>query len=93
MWSIVGAVFAVAIGCLAWYRNHAARSTFYAGHVYGMTAATHRAYAAASFVFALAFGAAIVFPRVPAVPLLAVYTVIAILYVSSFVRGATGEDE
>ncbi len=93
MWSIAGAVFAAAIAALAWWRGRTAGTSFYAGQVYGMTASTHRGYAGVSLAFVVLFAATLVFPQIPAVPLLAAYAVVAIFYLSSFVRGASGEDE
>ena len=93
MWSLIGAIAAFVVSAVAWQRSRASTSTFYERDVYDMTPAIHRRYALASLVFTMLFIAGAVWPRVPAVPLLAVYAVIAILYLASFVRGATGEDE
>jgi hypothetical protein len=43
--------------------------------------------------FVVLFVVGALYPRVPAVPLLAIYTVLFVLYGASFVRGASGEDE
>jgi hypothetical protein len=93
MWSLIGAILALAVSAVAWQRSRAKSRTFYEHDVYGMTPSTHRRYALASAGFAIVFIAGSLWPHVPTVPLLAAYTVVAILYFASFVRGASGEDE
>ncbi|MGZ3498221.1 MAG: hypothetical protein ACXWNK_05210 [Vulcanimicrobiaceae bacterium] len=93
MWSLIGAILALAVSGFAWQRSRSPKATFYERDVYDMTPAVHRRYAVASLAFAILFIVGAAWPRVPAVPLLAVYAVVAILYLASFVRGATGEDE
>ncbi len=58
-----------------------------------MDAAVHRNIAAISAACAVLFALDHVFRLPIGVPLLAVYTLIAVLYGASFLRGATGEDE
>ncbi|MHB1549904.1 MAG: hypothetical protein ACYDG0_10180 [Vulcanimicrobiaceae bacterium] len=93
MWSYAGLLCALGTGAVAWLRSRTANGTFYERDVYGMTPRSHRRYAYASAIFALYFIASAFRPSLPAVPALAVFAVVAILYASSFVRGATGEDE
>jgi len=76
----------------AWRARRPALS-YYEAHVYSMTPRSHARFAAASAAFALLFVVAGLYPRLPAVPLLAIYTVLIVLYGASFVRGAAGEDE
>jgi len=88
-----GAVIAI-IGAALAYRN--ARGSFrsyYATHVYNVTRRGHMRFVWASVSCALLFLIDRLFFNVIAIPLLALYAVAAILYGSSFVRGATGEDE
>jgi len=93
MWNLIGAAVALATAALAWKRSRAPGG-FYAEGVYGMTAAVHRRYAAASLAFALAFVAAFALRATFAgLVVLAAYAVIAILYYSSFVRGASDYHE
>jgi hypothetical protein len=87
----IGLACAVAGGLFALGRQRAAAS-FYASDVYGLTNRTHRGFVLLSAAFAAGFLIAVRFGDL-AVPLLAVYTLLLILYVSSFLRGFTGEDE
>jgi hypothetical protein len=69
-----------------------AQRSFYASGVYYLTARSHRRFAAVSALFAAAFGLALRWPVLD-VPLLAVYVLSLVFYVSSFARGFSGEDE
>jgi hypothetical protein len=82
--SLAGAMFALT-------RARAPRS-FYAADVYHLTLRSHRRFAALSAAFAAAFLLALRWPQLD-VPLLAVYTLALVLYLSSFARGFSGEDE
>jgi hypothetical protein len=93
MWAWIGAALALCGGLLAVRHARRPGSSYYEAHVYHMTPRSHGRFAAVSVAFAVLFVAAGLYPRVPAVPLLAVYTVLIILYGASFVRGAVGEDE
>lgn len=88
---IAGIVLSVLGAVLALARGRSAPS-FYARDVYAMTGRSHVAFAAISAAFALAFVGSL---RVPAlgVPLLAVYTLLLVLYGASFLRGYGGEEE
>lgn len=93
MYGIFGALLAIAGGAFAWQNARVKRASFYATEVYNLTARGHRRFALASGIFALVFIVDRLTWNVVAVPLLALYAVLAILYGASFVRGATGEDE
>jgi len=92
MWSAAGFLVTLIIGIAAVVQVRGPRVNFYAERLYGMSAAAYRAYAAVSAVFAAVFLASFRWRSV-AVPALAIYAVVAILFVSSFLRGAIGEDE
>lgn len=93
-WAWTGCVLAAAssIFALRQSRRTAARN-YYVDEVYRVNPARHRQFAAGSAAAAVIFFGATVLPAIPVVPLLALYTVAAILYFASFVRGASGEDE
>ncbi len=74
-------------------RARASGGSFYEEAGYGMTARSHRRFALFSGIFALLFLAGTIRAVLPTLPLLAIFTVFAILYGASFVRGSTGEDE
>jgi hypothetical protein len=93
VWSWIGAVLALAGTLLAASRAWRPGVSYYESQVYHMTRRSHLRFAAVSALFVLLFAAGGLEPRVPAVPLLAVYTVLIVLYGASFVRGASGEDE
>lgn len=93
MWAWIGAGTALLGTLLAVWRAKRPTQSYYEAHVYHMTPRSHARFATASAAFTLLFVVAAVYPRLPAVPLLAVYTVLIVLYGSSFVRGAAGEDE
>jgi hypothetical protein len=89
MWNLIGVAAALGIAILAWQRSRAAGG-FYAGGAYGMDPIIHRRYAIAGLAFAACFALAFVFHATFAgLCGLAIFAVIAILYLSSFVRGAS----
>jgi len=94
MWNLIGVVAALALAALAWRRSRTPAGGFYDQEVYGMSAATHRRYAVTCLAFA-AFFAAALFLHAAAAGLagFAVFTLIAIIYASSFVRGASDDHE
>jgi hypothetical protein len=93
MWNLIGSVVALGTAVLAW-RQSRAPGGFYAEGVYGMGPSHHRRYAAVSLAFAAALGIAFALRATFAgLVLLAVYAVIAILYYSSFIRGASDHHE
>jgi uncharacterized membrane protein len=93
MWSWIGFGTAVLGTAVALWRARSRGQSYYEAHVYFMTSRSHARFAALSGAFALLFAVAALYPRLPAVPLLAIYAVLIILYGASFVRGAAGEDE
>lgn len=90
--TLAGLMLAVIIAVFALWRSTRTGVNYYETHVYGMTAATHRRYAAVSLLFAALFCTALFVTALPAVPLLAVYVLIAIFYFSSFARGFSDEE-
>jgi len=82
--SCAGAIFACT--------RRRAPASVYASEMYQLSSRSHRIFALASVAFALAFAPALKW-TVLAVPLLAVYTLVLIFYLSSFARGFSGEDE
>ncbi len=83
MLSIAGcAASLVLAGVAAW----GSRGNFYTAEVYGMTVTSHRRFAVACLVFAGLFAASLLLPAA-AVPLWGLFTVAAILYGASFLRG------
>jgi len=66
---------------------------YYESGLYAMTAASHRRFATLSLLFAGAFALLGAFPVLPLFPVLAAYVLLAILYATSFARGAQEEDE
>ncbi|GAC1590479.1 MAG: hypothetical protein NVS3B28_17490 [Candidatus Velthaea sp.] len=90
MYAAIG--FILAIGGAAFAAQRARGVSFYAAQVYHMTDRSHRTFTGVSVAFA---GGFVIASRLPvlAVPLLAVYVLLLILYASSFARGYSGEDE
>jgi hypothetical protein len=80
-------------GCLGLRRSRSSEASFYEREVYGVSAVSHRRFAWMSLAFVALFAASAWSAHLPAVPMLAVYTLALILYAATFVRGATGEDE
>jgi hypothetical protein len=92
VWNLVGLFASLAIAAAAWRRSVAAGG-FYDAGVYAMTPVIHRRYAGISLAFAVFFAAAAFFRwETAGVAALALYAVIAVFYVSSFVRGASDDD-
>jgi len=93
MWNLIGVAAALGIAALAW-RSSRSAGGFYAAGVYGMAPAIHRRYAVAGLSFAACFALAFAFHATLAgLYGLAIFAVIAILYLSSFVRGASDYHE
>jgi hypothetical protein len=94
MWNVIGVVAALAVGTLAWRKSRAAAGGFYDEHVYGMAPAVHHRYALVSLAFAAFFGVTLALhATIAGIAGLAVYALIAILYASSFARGASDYHE
>jgi len=92
MWAGLGLALSLFTALFAWRRSSRAAGNYYAADIYGMTALTHRRYAAISVGCAAAFAAGIFTAAIPTVPLLAAYALLAIFYFSSFARGFSDED-
>jgi hypothetical protein len=90
-YALLGLVLSLIGAVVALTRGRAPKS-FYAADVYHLTNRSHRRFAALSALFAGGFLAALRWPLLD-VPLLAVYTLLLVLYGSSFARGFSGEDE
>jgi hypothetical protein len=80
------------LALVAWTRSKAAAGSYYESQVYGMGPKAHQGYALTFAGLALALLAAIMWPPL-ALPALAVFALVAILYGATFLRGASGEDE
>jgi hypothetical protein len=93
MWAWIGLGCAAVGAALALRRARTGAASFYEHEVYAMTRTSHVRFALVSLAFAGAFLVVLLFRWPAAVPVLAVYTVLLLLYGSSFVRGAVGEDE
>ena len=93
MWNVLGFALALLIAVIALFRSRA-RGGYYDAEVYGMVPSTHRRYAAISLAFALFFAAARAVRAEPAgLVALAIYAVIALLYLTSFLRGYADYNE
>lgn len=92
IWAICGLAASVFIVVFALWRSGRPDSDYYASHVYGMTATTHRRYAAISALFAVFFALSLAAAWVPVVPLLGAFTLVFIFYFSSFARGFSDEE-
>lgn len=92
MWNIGGLALALFIAAIAFLRSRT-RGGYYDAELYGMSPSTHRRYAAISLAFALFFAIAwSLHARAPGLVALAIYAVIALLYVTSFLRGYADND-
>lgn len=87
-WALAGLALALALSVTALTRARSARGAYYEGEVYGMDAAAHRRWAGVSALFAGAFLVSAFVPAIPAVAVFAPFTLFALLYGASFVRGA-----
>jgi hypothetical protein len=93
MWAWIGLGSALLGAASAlWYLKSRATS-FYEREIYGTTRAAHFHFVQISLAFAIVFTISTLIPKLPAVPFLAVYAVLLILYAATFARGSTGEDE
>lgn len=91
-WNLAGLILSLFVVVFALFKSRRTATNYYAAHVYGMTAHSHRVYAAVSAVFAGSFAFSLTAEWVPAVPLLAVFVLIFIFYFSSFARGFSDEE-
>ncbi len=100
MWVWAGFVLSLGLAALAWWRSGAGAQTYYEGEVYGMDPAAHRRYALAFAAAAAGCLLELAWPSPLGTPwawvptgLLAATGLLGILYLATFVRGASGEDE
>lgn len=83
----------LALAAIAWRRSRASGG-FYDAGVYAMTPRSHRAYAVAGLAFALFFAVTLALHGEGAgIAGLAAYAVVAIFYATSFLRGASDDDQ
>ncbi len=86
-WVAIGLALCSVLSLFAFARSKRPYSSFYARDVYGMSSRTHALYAVIFAAGAAAFAVALAFSAIPAVPLLGIYVLIAVFYLSSFARG------
>lgn len=93
-WELVLAIASLLLAAAAYLRGRTAGG-FYDAEVYGMTPDAHRRYAAIALAFALAFFAvALWWPRgVATIWLGAAFVLFAVIYITSFLRGAAESDD
>jgi hypothetical protein len=92
-WSIAGVLLSFLFAGFALARSRAPGG-FYDAAVYGLTPASHRRYAFLAGCFALAFAATwALHAPVLALWVFAAFVVIAVLYLTSFLRGFTEDDD
>lgn len=93
MWNIGGLALALFLAGIAFARSRG-RGGYYDAESYGMVPSTHQRYAAVSLAFALFFAIALALRAdLAGILLLSAYAVIAILYLTSFLRGYADTDE
>lgn len=93
IWSWAGLLLTLALAAIAW-RQSFRRGGFYDRDVYAMTPAIHRRYAVSSLGFAVFFAATLLLHQATAgIAGLALYALVAVFYVTSFLRGAPDRDE
>lgn len=92
MWNVAGFLLCTAVILTALFKSKRTGGGYYAGDVYGMTAGQHLGYAALAALFAALFLAAMFLRVIPSIPLLAAFTLVFILYFSSFARGFSDEE-
>lgn len=93
MWNVVGLALALTIAGIAISRSKT-RGGYYDAEVYGMLPSTHQRYAAVSLAFAFFFGLTLALHAGPAgVAGLSAFAVVALLYLTSFLRGYADVDE
>lgn len=91
MWNIAGLGISLVVATVALARA-SLRAGHYDGAGYGMQPSTHRRYAFVAVVLALGFIAAFAWPAIPSVVLLGAIVLVALLYGTSFLRGAESDD-
>lgn len=91
VWNAAGLGISLVVAIAAFARA-SSRAGHYDGAVYGMTPAIHRRYAYVALALALAFAAAFAWPAMPTVVLLGATVLVALFYLTSFLRGAEADD-
>jgi hypothetical protein len=90
---VIGSLVALLLAAAAYLRVRGGGG-FYDRDVYGMTAKTHRVYAGISLAFAAAFAAAAAwFADTATIWLYAAFVLLAVFYLTSYLRGAHEDDE
>jgi hypothetical protein len=93
MWNIGGLALALFIAAVAFLRSRA-RGGYYDAEVYGMVPSTHLRYGAISLAFAFFFAiASAVRSQAAGIVALAIYALIVLFYLTSFLRGYADADE
>jgi hypothetical protein len=93
IWSAIGAALSLAIAAIAWRRSQA-DGGFYEREVYAMSPAMHRRYAIVSLAFGAYFAVMLALGQSSAgIAGLTLYALVAVLYATSFLRGASDQDE
>jgi hypothetical protein len=91
VWNAVGLGISVVVATAAFVRS-SSRAGHYDGAVYGMTPAMHRRYAYVAGALGLGFVASLAWPPMPTVILLGAIVLVALFYLTSFLRGAEADD-
>ncbi len=91
VWNAAGLGISLVVAIAAFGRA-LRRAGHYDGAGYGMLPSTHRRYAYVALALGLGFVAAFVWPTVPTVVLLGAVVLVALLYGTSFLRGAESDD-
>ncbi|HUN29247.1 MAG TPA: hypothetical protein VMV65_05550 [Alphaproteobacteria bacterium] len=93
-WDVAGVIASLLLALAAAVRSRSAGG-FYDAEVYGMTPSAHRRYTLIAVAFAVAFFAvAWWWPRSGAtIWLFAAFVLFAVLYLTSFLRGASEADD
>ena len=93
-WEWAGAIASILLGAAALLRSRGTGG-FYETEVYGMTASTHRRYAVAGAIFAVVFFALGVLAPGGAATIwvFAAFVLVAVFYITSYLRGASDDDE
>ncbi len=90
-WSFAGLTLALVVGAIA-LRCSRSHGGFHDRETYGMSASSHRRYAAVSLLFALYFATTLALRYGSAgIMGLALYALLAVFYGASFLRGASDE--
>jgi hypothetical protein len=93
MWALIGIILALGGAALGLARSRTDKPGYFEHEVYTLSAISHRRFAIASLAFAAGFALLGAFPILPIFPALTAYVILAVLYVTTFARGAQGEDE